>query len=465
MKKSLITLLALVFVLSIAATAMAAANPFVDVPTTSWAYGAINKLVAAGVIDGYGDGTYHGDKAMTRYEAAQMVAKAMAKEDKATADNKALIDKLAVEFATELNNLGVRVAKLEANASSIKFSGDARVRFSEQYLPTNSLWGPPTANFTRPSNDYERFRLNMTSTVNDTTTFNGRIGTLQTGFGSNPTLFLLDANMTTKNIFNTGVSATVGRQDVAIGPSTYFLWTTGMVDAAKINFMVDKASFELGYGDFSLLNNPTASGTYVSTAFDKAYWANFKLPVSPAINFSAGLFNDVAGEAAALDSLIPITTPSGIVLKVEDFGLTVAVTPCVSILGEYWINTANNSVDVNHDQFQTAHPTAYIIRAAYKAVNPKIAGSWGAYFEYYKCEFGATNTNVGDARFPGQGLTDVQTGNIVNFQDNQKAFDLVAQYAIAQNITVDAIQTFNTSNVSTGAAVGNYTRVNINYFF
>jgi hypothetical protein len=227
--------------------------------------------------------------------------------------------------------------------------------------------------------------------------------------------------------------------------------------------MVDKASFELGYGDFSLLNNPTASGTYVSTAFDKAYWANFKLPVSPAINFSAGLFNDVAGEAAPLSDTAG--NPGGIVLKVEDFGLTVAVTPCVSILGEYWINTANNSVDVKPDQFQTAHPTAYIIRAAYKAVNPKIAGSWGAYFEYYKCEFGATNTNVGIATKPGQGLTDVQTGNIVNFQDNQKAFDLVAQYAIAQNITVDAIQTFNTSNVSTGAAVGNYTRVNINYFF
>jgi hypothetical protein len=411
MKKSLVTLLALVFVLSIGASALAAGNPFVDVPTTSWAYGAINKLVAAGVIDGYGDGTFHGDKAMTRYEAAQMVAKAMAKEDMATAENKALIDKLAVEFATELNNLGVRVAKLEAGASSIKFSGDARVRYNEQYTAAHA------------SNDYMRFRLNMVSQVNDTTTFNGRIGTVQTAFGSNPYLQLIDMNLVSKNVFGSGVALTLGRQDVAVGPSTYFLWTTGFVDAAKAAIAVDKGSLEVGYGDFGLINvTPTTVSATADNGFDKAVWANFKYPLGSAIAFSAGYFADQAGLSA---------TAGSTVLKVTDIGL---VAPLSGVTA----------------------PHAYVVRLAYKAVNPKVAGSWGAFVEYYNCQNGATNTLA---------VSDVQTGNIVNFQNNQKAVDLVAQFALAQNITLDAIQTFSTASSSTGAQIGNYTRFNVNYMF
>ena len=45
-----------------------AANPFSDVPAGHWAYDSINKLAAAGVIEGYGDSTFGGDKLMTRYE-------------------------------------------------------------------------------------------------------------------------------------------------------------------------------------------------------------------------------------------------------------------------------------------------------------------------------------------------------------------------------------------------------------
>ena len=55
-----------------------AANPFADVPAGHWAYESINKLAAAGVVEGYGDGSFRGDRLMTRYEMAQIVAKAMA---------------------------------------------------------------------------------------------------------------------------------------------------------------------------------------------------------------------------------------------------------------------------------------------------------------------------------------------------------------------------------------------------
>ncbi|MGM9519988.1 MAG: S-layer homology domain-containing protein, partial [Phascolarctobacterium sp.] len=119
MKKTLLGALALS--LGITASALAAANPFSDVPAGHWAYDSIAKLAAAGVVEGYGDTTFGGDKLMTRYEMAQIVARAMAKG--------ANVDKLAAEFAGELDNLGVRVANLEKKSNNIRFWGQLRARY------------------------------------------------------------------------------------------------------------------------------------------------------------------------------------------------------------------------------------------------------------------------------------------------------------------------------------------------
>jgi len=170
MKKNLILTLALVFVLGIASTAFAAANPFVDVPAKHWAYDAVTKLAQAGILDGYGDGTYKGGNLATRYEMAQATAKAMARSDKADAANKALIDKLAVEFAAELNNLGVRVAKLESRASTIQFTGDVRLRYQSN---TNLALSNETQNV--QARTQERIRINANAPVNDKLTFNARL--------------------------------------------------------------------------------------------------------------------------------------------------------------------------------------------------------------------------------------------------------------------------------------------------
>ena len=109
MKKSLV--LAMAMALGVTASAYAA-NPFSDVPAGHWAYDSINKLAAAGVIEGYGDTTFGGDKLMTRYEMAQIVAKAMAKG--------ANVDKLAAEFADELDTWRFALLHLEKKADKRK---------------------------------------------------------------------------------------------------------------------------------------------------------------------------------------------------------------------------------------------------------------------------------------------------------------------------------------------------------
>ena len=134
MKKSLV--LAMAMALGVTASAYAA-NPFSDVPAGHWAYDSVAKLAAAGVVDGYADGAFDGDKLMTRYEMAQIVAKAMAKG--------ASVDKLAAEFADELDTLGVRVAKLEKGADAVKITGQMRYsyrasEFKNENVFRSRLW-------------------------------------------------------------------------------------------------------------------------------------------------------------------------------------------------------------------------------------------------------------------------------------------------------------------------------------
>ncbi|MBO6236520.1 MAG: S-layer homology domain-containing protein, partial [Schwartzia sp.] len=146
MKKTLVSALTTALVVGAASTTFAAANPFEDVPADHWAYDAIAQLAADGVIEGYGDGTYRGDQEITRYEMAQMIARAMAKGG----GDKALIDKLAAEFADELNNLGVRVSALEKKVDNVKWGGRIRYR----YIHTNHEGGNQTNTGTAASPKY-----------------------------------------------------------------------------------------------------------------------------------------------------------------------------------------------------------------------------------------------------------------------------------------------------------------------
>ena len=167
MKKSLV--LAMAMALGVTASAYAA-NPFSDVPAGHWAYDSISKLAAAGVIEGYGDTTFGGDKLMTRYEMAQIVAKAMAKG--------ANCDKLAAEFADELDNLGVRVANLEKKADNVKITGEVRYHYAN-YDADNIYGGYDSAKktyTTKNGNENKlRSRIWVNGQINDDWKYTGMI--------------------------------------------------------------------------------------------------------------------------------------------------------------------------------------------------------------------------------------------------------------------------------------------------
>ncbi len=139
MKKQFAAIFAATAVLGV--TTAFAANPFSDVTPDSWAYQAVSQLANAGIVNGYPDGTFKGQNNITRYEMAQMVAKAMANQDRANAEQQAMINRLADEFSNELNNLGVRVARLEDRVGNVKVTGDARLRYrdAEHENPNSTL--------------------------------------------------------------------------------------------------------------------------------------------------------------------------------------------------------------------------------------------------------------------------------------------------------------------------------------
>ena len=153
MKKSLV--LAMAMALGVTASAYAA-NPFSDVPAGHWAYDSINKLAAAGVIEGYGDSTFGGDKLMTRYEMSQIVAK------------------LAAEFADELDNLGVRVANLEKKADNVKVTGELRYKYMSK---------KDDANDGQSFENDLRSRIWVTGQINDDWSYTGMIENTQDFYG------------------------------------------------------------------------------------------------------------------------------------------------------------------------------------------------------------------------------------------------------------------------------------------
>ena len=179
MKKRFAAVFAATAVLGV--TTAFATNPFSDVTPNDWAYQSVSQLAAAGVINGYPDGTFKGQNNITRYEMAQMVAKAMANEARANAEQQAMINRLSDEFASELNNLGVRVATLENKVGNVKVTGDVRLRY--QGSDKKDMFSNDNNPNKKSKFDY-RGRIQFNANVNENTSAVVRVSTGSKEFGN-----------------------------------------------------------------------------------------------------------------------------------------------------------------------------------------------------------------------------------------------------------------------------------------
>jgi hypothetical protein len=131
---------------SAALTGTTFASPFTDVPSSHWAYGAINDVVASGIMKGYRGGMFKGNETVNRYEMAIIVSRLMKKAHGKTvgADVRRTMDRLGEEFMDELDLIGARLTALEnafhehvttggdTGANGFNFSGEARVRWENR---------------------------------------------------------------------------------------------------------------------------------------------------------------------------------------------------------------------------------------------------------------------------------------------------------------------------------------------
>ncbi len=155
-----------------AAVTVSAANPFTDVSADDWAYQAVASLSDEGVIDGYPDGTFRGDKHVTRYEIAQIVARLMAKEDTLNASQKETLAKLSSQYANELKDLGIRIAELEKKRGATDLITELRVQSIDRY--DNVFKG----NVQKHNELSTRVRLNTITPVNDRVHLYGQLETI-----------------------------------------------------------------------------------------------------------------------------------------------------------------------------------------------------------------------------------------------------------------------------------------------
>ena len=213
-----------------------AANPFSDVSTDDWAYQAVSDLSDQGVVEGYPDGTFKGERNITRYELAQIIARLMAKEDQLNAEQRATLDKLAGEYADELANLGVRVSNLEKKAGNLYWSGDAK------------MWYINNAGKTTKDTWKGRMRIKVKGQVNDSTYVQGRFKnqmSFKDGGDSSTVMDWLYVNHTFGD-----ANVTLGRMPVTIYDGFMFDST---VKGAILGYNKDAFHASVGYGRF--LNN------------------------------------------------------------------------------------------------------------------------------------------------------------------------------------------------------------------
>lgn len=144
---------AAVFALGMAAPAFAAPL-FPDVPENHWARDAVATLAAKGIVEGYPDGTFKGDRSATRWEVAMVVARLLAKMEQehatfATKAELAELQKLVDALRSELDALGVRVTKLEDDVQKL----DMRVSELERITFYGSIDARATFQSFKNSND------------------------------------------------------------------------------------------------------------------------------------------------------------------------------------------------------------------------------------------------------------------------------------------------------------------------
>ena len=372
MKKSLV--LAMAMALGVTASAYAA-SPFSDVPAGHWAYDSIAKLAAACVIDGYGDTTFGGDKLMTRYEMAQITARAMAKG--------ANVDKLAAEFADELDNLGVRVANLEKKADNVKINGQVRFRYKDY----DSKSGNDT---------YMRTRLWVNGQVNDDWSYTAMLQNeryISDAKGSNTVYKDDDDAIKVKRAY---IDGKLGGLDVTVGRWDEAPHTGNVLD-------VTADGVKVSYGDKVKVWGAAFKaddGEVLTNADERIYIAGVETKVGVVDTYATYYLAENNDKK-----------------EIYNLGLSFDVAKDLNLAYEYMLGNKKINDQVSKD--------GWVATLAYKGADAATPGTWGVKATYFDQPINAILYPTTDAKWD------------FDNESGYKGYGLVANYALAKNIVAE----------------------------
>ena len=446
-------LAALVATMAVGATCAFAANPFVDVPSDSWAYKSVVELADAGIIQGVDGSYFQGNRNITRYEAAEMVAKAMAHMDKASVEQRALINKLADEYADELNNLGVRVSALENRVGNVKLTGDARIRYRYQdsYKSEKGLAKDDIAGKKNDSSWDYRVRIRANAQVNDRTKVTYGISSDNKNFADNAPAsdesndIYTDIAKVDYNFGGNNWNLSVGRTDAYVLGNAYGYQYGDIFDRAELKYKNDKFAATAGYGKFKTNGTDTYYGPNV--AGKNVLDANGKLTsdgingVKTGYGELEGFFGGGRAAGSAVGVYYNDFTRAGDTNNGEQNSFYAddlwgayakANLGKWSLLGNY--EKVNFDKDIKTARSaKTDDASVWIGKLSYGKANFATPKSWDAWVEYINAQDGAfIGANSNSWRFDSH-------------MDNIESWGVGADYTFAKNAMFQVMQSFGTN--------------------
>ena len=324
---------------------------------------------------------------------AQIVAKAMAKG--------ANVDKLAAEFADELDSLGVRVANLEKKADNVKITGAIKYSYAAF---DGDRYGD--------SNNSNRLRSDIwvTGQVNDDWTYTGMVRNEQFFTGAEKGNSGEESDVRFQRAY---VNGKLGGLAVQAGRYNFTDFTGGNIhdnrmDGVQVAYGKD-VKLTAGYGK-------ATDGNKLDAADDldnNVVYANLAAKMG-AVKANVGYYNfkdlkkmnnedDAIWTAGVAFDLAKDLTFSGTYLKSDQDLATVKL----------------NSADTVRKTFKDVDDDGYVLNLNYKGAKADEAGSWGLGATYYD---------------QGAGTVVAHTMDGVYFDEGFKGYMVNASYTFAKNI-------------------------------
>jgi len=456
MKKKILA--SLVATMAVGATCAFAANPFVDVPTDSWAYKSVVELADAGVIQGVDGSYFQGERNITRYEAAEMVAKAMAHMDKANLEQRATINKLANEYADELNSLGVRVSNLEQKVGNVKMTGDFRIRYINQQDAFKGDDGK-----VKDDQFTYRARIRANAYVNDSTAAQVGFSTDNRSFDDsvagpyqqNESRGTFNDDAWVQHYFGKNFNVKVGRWDAYILGNNFGYNFGNTFDGIQGQYKTGNFALTAGYGKFKDAsgNNYTYTDNSSSTQVNKYVLAHDLNNMTTGYGEIEGFFkngaigvyyNSFAGRSATGTGTIygeGVTVSPVIANGVTTTTYTTTLSPKdlwgvygkINFGQDWHFNAEYQKVKLEDSAVVTVDdPAIWTAQLQYGQASFAKKGSWDAWLEYVNADANAL-----------YGLSWSWRNN--NLLDNVKSWAVGVDYTWAKNAQFQIKQTFSSS--------------------